>query len=208
MRSEIDHLIVGAPDLDDGIAWVEERLGARPEPGGRHPALGTRNALLSLKPDLYLEVFAPDPEGPAPDGPRPLGVDDLEAPRLVTWAARGRDLPRTVEEARASGIELGEVVRGGRTRPDGTSLSWTLTELSRPLAGGVIPFFIDWGDSEHPSRTAPPGGALEGLRGLHPEPEEVRAALDALGLHLSVEEAPRPGLVAEIRTGRGVVELR
>jgi len=209
MTAEIDHLIVGAPDLDEGVRWVEERLAARPATGGRHPDLGTRNALLSLGPDVYLEVLGPDPEAPEPRGPRPLGIDDLDAPRLVSWGARTtEELPALVERARAGGVDLGEVVHGSRARPDGTTLTWTLTELHAPLAGGVVPFFIDWGDTEHPARTAPPGGTLEGLRGVHPEPERVRDTLEVLGLEVPVAAGPRPELVAAIRTPDGVVEIR
>lgn len=207
MTPEIDHLIVGAPDLDAGIRHVEQLLGVSPAPGGRHQSLGTKNALLSLGEGVYLEVLAPDPVGEPPERPRPLGIDDLEVPRFLTWAARVPDLLALVARARDRGIDLGEVTHGSRTRPDGTTISWTGTDMWRLRAGGVLPFFIDWGDSEHPSRTAPPGGVLEDLRGLHPEPDVVRAGLAALGIDLPVDEAERPGLAARIRTAEGVVQL-
>lgn len=208
MGAEIDHLIVGAPELEAGVRHVEQSLGARPAPGGRHPDLGTRNALLSLGGKTYLEVLAPDPVGPVPEGPLPFGIDELEVPRLVTWCARAPDLSALVEGARARGLDLGEVKAGSRTRPDGSTLTWRVTDVSRHLAGGVIPFFIDWGDSEHPGGTAPPGGTLEELRIVHPEPELVGEVLAGLGLDLPVEAGEGPGLVAEIRTDEGLVELQ
>lgn len=208
MGAEIDHIIVGAHELEAGVRHVEQVLGTRPAPGGRHPELGTRNALLSLGEEVYLEVLAPDPVGRPPESPLPFGIGELEVPRLVAWSARAPDLPSLVERARARGLDLGEVKAGSRNRPDGTTVTWTVTDVSRRLAGGAIPFFIDWGDSAHPAGTAPPGGVLEQLLVLHPEPELVGQALAALGLDVRVEEAERAGLVAEIRTPDGVVELR
>ena len=44
----IDHIIVIAPDLEQGMDHAEAVLGVRPVRAGRHPAFGTHNALLSL----------------------------------------------------------------------------------------------------------------------------------------------------------------
>jgi len=52
----LDHLIVGASSLADGVDYVAKVTGATPRRGGRHVAMGTHNALLRLGDRVYLEV--------------------------------------------------------------------------------------------------------------------------------------------------------
>lgn len=207
-RAGADHLIYGAPDLERGVEEVERRLGVGPAAGGRHPQYGTRNALLALGPETYLEVMAPDPELPPPDRGRLFGLDDLQRPRLVTWALRRETIEEAAADARDGEVELGPVQAGSREQPDGTSLTWRLTDPYATPAGGVVPFLIAWGETPHPARGAPDGGELVGLRAEHPEPGAAREALAALGVEMQVERGGRPGLIATIRAGNGRVELR
>ncbi|MEY2399994.1 MAG: hypothetical protein QOJ08_105, partial [Ilumatobacteraceae bacterium] len=115
----IDHLVYASNDLPSASVAVAELLGIAPTPGGHHVGHGTYNELLALGGATYLEVIGPDPSQPAPDGPRPFGIDSLERPALVAWCVRPkRPLEEIIVEARAAGIELGEVAEMSRRRPD------------------------------------------------------------------------------------------
>jgi hypothetical protein len=206
--AQVDHLVYTVPDLQQGIDSVEKLFGVRATPGGQHPGLGTRNALIALGPASYLEIIGPDPDQPKPAGPRRFGIDELKAPHLMTWVAKGKSLETFAADAKAHGVDLGAVIPGSRKRPDGVVLKWTYTDPQVVLAGRLIPYFIDWGSSPHPSATAAKGVTLVGLRAEHPDAERVQKMLKQLGLELAVTRGPKPSIIATFDSPKGKVELK
>jgi hypothetical protein len=76
------------------------------------------------------------------------------------------------------------------------------------VADGIIPFFIDWGTTPHPSGSAAQGALLQSLRAEHPDPAPVRTIARQLGLDLQIDRGSAPALIATITSPRGTVELR
>ena len=208
MLSRIDHLVYATPNLATGIEQIERLLGVRAVSGGQHPGAGTRNALIGLGDETYLEIIGPDPDQPKPARPRRFGIDELKAARLVTWAVKGADLEAIVENAKRHGVDLGRVQSGSRRRPDGVLLSWRLTVSPVLTADGIVPFVIDWGKTPNPAAALPKGCVLVGLRAEHSDAARVRAGLSVLGLDILVDPGPVPALIATINTPNGKVELR
>jgi hypothetical protein len=155
MRSvlaELDHLIVGTRDLDEGVAYLERLSGYCAAYGGAHPGRGTRNALLRLGPKSYLEILAPDPSQPSLTWHKELPT--LDEPLLVGWALRATPF----RDGRPASNCL-DPISGSRTLPSGEILRWTLL-LRQDDHAGILPFFIEWDvHSKHPSEDAP-GGCL------------------------------------------------
>jgi hypothetical protein len=58
---KLDHIVIGAQTLEQGVNYVTQRLGSEPYGGGRHLQQGTHNKVLRLGDEVYLEVIAPDP---------------------------------------------------------------------------------------------------------------------------------------------------
>jgi hypothetical protein len=206
--AQVDHLVYTTPDLQLGIDTAEKLFGVRATPGGQHPGQGTRNAIIALGQSCYLEIIGPDPDQPRPAGGRRFGIDEIKAPRLFTWVARGRSLDTLAANAKAQGIDLGAVMPGSRKRPDGVLLSWTYTDPNVSLADRLVPYFIDWGTSPHPSANAARGVTLTALRAEHPDAPRVQTMLKQLGLDLVVTRGPRATIVATFDSPKGKVELR
>ena len=158
------------------------------------------------EPQFY--VIGPDPEQPAPSGPRKFRIDDLKVAQLVTWAAKGTNLTQIVAEARRHGVPIGDVIPGSRRTPGGVLLSWHISNQRAMVADGLVPFFIDWGNTPHPAKSAAAGATLISLRAEHPDPDKVQRMFGELGLDVPVVKAAKPSLVATIAGTRGPIDLR
>ena len=189
----LDHLVVAAATLDDGIAWCEATLGHAPRAGGRHAFMGTHNRIFSIASDrfarAYLETIAIDPAGTAPARPRWFGLDEpalqqaLESgPRLIHWAASCADIDASVAAFRAAGFDPGSVLPAERATPDGI-LRWKISVRpdGRRLVDGAVPTLLEWGDV-HPSSSLPASGCSLQALALRGLPQSMAALLRDAGV--------------------------
>jgi hypothetical protein len=180
MPLALDHLVVAAATLPQGVAHVENLLGVKMSPGGQHMFMGTHNAVLRLGIDCYLEVIAIDPSLPAPPRPRWFGMDDeaqkasiAQTPRLIHWVAGTEDI--RAAQATAPDI-LGPVVAASRG-----PLNWKITIPNSGAlpAGGAYPTMIQWPTKDHiAGKMEDRGCSLVELKVAHPKADEFRRKLD------------------------------
>ena len=216
MNAQLDHLVVAATTLDEGVAWCEATLGITPGPGGQHPLMGTHNRLFSIAsehfPLAYFEIIAIDPQAPAPARRRWFDLDDeaLQArlrqrgPQLVHWVARVADAHAAVAALRKHAIDRGEVISASRPTPQGL-LQWQITVRpdGQRLYDGLLPTLIQWG-AMHPAAGMPTSGiTLESLDLQHPQAETLNRAGATLGLPQVAQGPAR--LLARLQTPRGPV---
>ena len=205
----LDHLLLGAPDLDSAIFWFEKAAGVRPAIGGSHPGMGTRNALVSLGGRQYLEIIAPDPAQSAFNFQ--IDVRSLPGPRLVTWAASTPALDEVVSTARSASLTVFGPRDGSRVRPDGTTLRWRSAGALADFRMGTVdpvPFFIEWAaGSPHPATDSPGGCRLTAFEVRHPDPERLQRLLATLGIDAAVSRAETAALGAVLATPNGEVRL-
>jgi len=182
----LDHILLGVGDLDAGVAEIEQKAGVRPAGGGSHPGAGTRNALLSLGTERYLEVIAPDPKQTEARSPRLAQLAGLVQPRLVGWAVHTRDIESAARRLRDAGIAADGPNNGSRIRPDGKTLHWR-TLVLRDDRAGLLPFFIEWGAGTlHPSVDAPAGCKLVSFEVESPDNSQLRELFPKMGIDVAV----------------------
>jgi hypothetical protein len=218
MSNRLDHLVIAAPSLEQGVAWCEATLGLTPGPGGVHTTMGTHNRLLRLDgdafPDSYLEIIAINPDAPAPGRPRWFGLDDpaLQArvairPVLLTAVVR----TPLVEMHRWGLINVGEhpgePIAFERASPAGP-LAWRLLvrDDGRLLHRGALPPLIEWRGERHPAQAmAPSGLGLQSLR-LAGVPARAQDVLKLRGIEVTAD-TDGPALTARFHTPQGAVTL-
>ena len=213
--AQIDHLVVAADTLAQGVAWCEQTLGATPGPGGKHGFMGTHNRLLAIGspafPRAYLEIIAIDPGATPPQRPRWFGLDSTalrEAvrvqPRLLHAVAR----TLRIDEIRAALAELGQdigpVLAAERATPGGV-LRWRISvrDDGALLSGGALPTLIEWGDV-HPADSMPASAVSLQSVTLGGLPAAVLRALDLGEVQM---DAQGPALRVTLDTPRGAVQL-
>ena len=222
----IDHLVIAAATLAEGVAWCEQTLGVSPSPGGAHPLFGTHNRLLRLHTDsgqaCYLEIIAIDPAAtPQRNAPLARWFDldqpalqaqlHAQGPQLIHWVLRVPDLAAALSAWQAQGIERGPALTASRPTPQGL-LQWRISvrDDGQRLIGGALPTLIEWGDV-HPCDAMPDSGLALRALDLHaPHTAALQAALAETRLNdpaVQVRQAPS-GLSVRLRTPRGDMTLR
>jgi len=188
---ELDHLVVAARTLEQGVAWSEAVIGVRPDGGGQHRFMGTHNRVFDIssvdRPRAYLEIIAIDPSLPAPRRRRWFDLDDpalqaqlADSPRLVHWVARVADIDAASAELRAQAVDVGRVIDAERG-----ALRWRISvrDDGRRALDGAVPALIQWSGA-HPT---------DGLR--------------QCGVRLAALSAPGDPLAAVLEGPRGRVSL-
>jgi hypothetical protein len=218
IRAALDHLVIGAATLDEGVAWCEATLGITPGPGGKHALMSTHNRLFSIGserfPKAYAEIIAIDPQAPPPGRARWFDLDAAglqralaDGPALIHWVARTASLDETLSQLKHAGLDAGERLSAERETAHGL-LRWQIGVRpdGRRLCSGAFPTWIAWGE-RHPADTMPASGvvlASMSIAGLPPE------AMDLVAWPAGVTAAAAPSAPAVrvlLQTPHGSVEL-
>jgi Glyoxalase-like domain len=229
MKTQIDHLVVLAKTLEQGVQWCQATLGVTPAPGGEHSQYGTHNRLFKIatpaNPYAYLEIIAIDPtaKGPA-QGQRWFDMDDAtlqaavaQEPRLIHFVANTDELQAARIALKQLDLERGPAVHAKRHTRKGV-LHWQITvrEDGQRLFNGALPSLIQWGKADetepmrlHPRNSLPRSGvSLQSLAISHPSSDKLVAAYAAIGLEGVAVQAGPAQITAELRTPKGVVVLQ
>ncbi len=199
---KIDHFMWACSDLAEGIATIANLTGVTAKMSGSHPGQGTRNALMSLGEDCYLEIIAPDPDQPLENNTGSK-LQALKAPGLLSWAVRTDNLHSLWTSLVAKNLKPGKVIDASRENGAGERLTWQLLAVKGISEG---PFFIDWLETIHPAKTSPEGCQLVSFEIITADAELHRSLYGSLD-HLVLVQGESPAMHLTIRTPKGEVVL-
>jgi hypothetical protein len=205
---QIDHLVYCVPNLEAAMDEFENLTGVRPVFGGYHTTQGTKNALVGLSDQCYLELLAVDDENKKIDPPRWMGIDFISKSKMTRWALHSSDLEADSQILREYHSDLGQVTGGQRRTDEDDLLKWQLTLPGAQPEVEIVPFLIDWSKSDaHPADNLGRKCSLLGMDFFHPQPELVESVLGRLGLKVKVAEAEVVAIRVRLKTPRGMVIL-
>ena len=205
----LDHIVYTVRDLDSAIITLENKLGITAVFGGYHSTQGTKNALINLDNGTYLELLAADDSNKSIPPPRWMGVDMLTKDQITRWAIKSDQLEKDASSLKDYHSKMGHIKAGSRNTANGTLLKW---QLILPLATPeieLIPFMVDWSQTEtHPHDALPNMGCkLIELYGTHPNPDLLSNTLKTLNVNLRIEPNENMSLKAIIQSPKGIVEI-
>mgnify|MGYP002714651542 FL=1 len=179
----VDHVSYAADQ--SGVKATAERLGealgVTPVDGGIHPRFGTRNMILPLAHERYVEiveVLDHPSSDKAPFG-QVVRARSEAGGGWMGWVIRVDEEIEAVEERLDR-----KAVEGNRRLSDGREFRWKQIGIKGTLADPQLPFFVKWGEgSPHPSQEADTDVTIASIM-VAGDPDRVR---DWLGGHPAEE---------------------
>jgi hypothetical protein len=230
LQTQIDHLVVAARSLDEGVAWCEATLGITPQAGGEHEQFGTHNRLFKIAtpryPMAYFEIIAINPAASLQkrnankrwfdlDNPA-LQASIAQEPRFIHCVVNTTDIQFASNTWKAQDLDTGPVVQAQRPTDKGL-LQWQITvrEDGQRLLGGTLPTLIQWakpGDTEptrlHPRNSLPRSGvSLQKITVTYPAADALKTACEAVHLKDIEITSGAANIAAHLQTPKGLVVL-
>lgn len=194
----VDHIGLGVPNTAAGVAWLEDKVGAKCWMSEAEPGQWYWSGALSIGADSFLEVIGPNPAWPKFQPFRAM-LTKLRAPRLLFWYVAVNDFDAYAARAAAAGAPMERVERIGPSAAHGADYT----------RGNLGPGFITQRPNVIEWRSRPPRMDLDrscrliDFRLSHPQAPKLRAVFAALDIDVPVIEAPSSiGLTLETPKGR------
>ena len=146
MKRQIDHIVYCVSDLKAAVDYFESLLGIRPIIGGSHQSKGTKNALLNLGNQSYLEILSIDEENVNFTGNRWMGIDLIDGPKITRWSIKSKNLEEDSRILNDYSSALSHISKGSRMTRKGDLLSWKMILPASSPEVEIMPFMTDWSD--------------------------------------------------------------
>ena len=204
----IDHLVYSVPNLEEAMQYLYDKTGIEASPGGQHLLKGTKNALVNLGDECYLEILAADDSISNIDKPRWMGIDLIERPLMTRWAIKSNDLEADSKNLKKYNPKMGKIATGERQLAKGGMLKWRMIEpLAKPLVD-LAPFMIDWAkDAKHPTEGITQNARMTSLKFYHHKPYECSVLINDICKGMLIEKSNTTSIKVELSGPKGSVAI-
>ena len=184
----IDHIVIGAANLEKATEKVEGLLQTKFSTSGKHSLMATHNRLARLQNSAYMEIIAIDPSASFTKScfqeKRWFSLDSAttqgrlsKGPQPLCWVVAVDNIEQSASNC---GYSPGRITEMSRD-----DFRWKLTvpkngDLS---AGGVLPVLIEWPNAKNPAEVMPKSDLiLKQLLLSHPNPKSIERILSRLDI--------------------------
>eukprot|EP00943_MAST-04B_sp_MAST-4B-sp1_P008464 g8464.t1 len=228
--TKLDHIVLASRNVEKTCEAFYKLTGCKPTFGGSHVNRGTKNYLVNIGEDKYLEFIGLDYAQNVEEIVRkggskaiPFGVYDLREAesKIVTFACVTSRLKETASAASWVGLPFSM----SRKTPEGNTLNWSLAVHESGATtkySSIYPFLIDWEtvhkQNLHPAKTSPTGCRLVSLLVEAQDPDKYIADLNHAGIGKGIfccgvvsvckaESCDKDRLLVVLDTPKGIVTL-
>jgi hypothetical protein len=206
----IDHIVIGAANLEKATKKVEGLIKTKLSTSGKHSLMATHNRLVRLQNSAYMEIIAIDPSASFPKSctreKRWFSLDSNKtkrrlslAPQPLCWVVAVNNIEKAASNC---GYEPGRITEMSRG-----DFRWKLTvpdsgELSE---GGVLPVLIEWPKGKNPANVMPESNlVLKQITLFHPSPNFIEHILSAMDISGPIKiKFGEPAIQFTFRTPNG-----
>ena len=208
--STIDHIVIGAANLEKATEKVEGLLQTKFSTSGKHSLMATHNRLARLQNSAYMEIIAIDPSASFPKScfqeQRWFSLDSPTTQRRLTtgpqplcWVVAVNNIEQFASNCGYSPGRVTEMSRG--------DFRWKLTvpnngDLSE---GGILPVLIEWPKGKNPAEAMPESNLiLKQITLFHPSPDFIEPILSAMDIAGPINiELGEPAIQFTFKTPNG-----
>jgi Glyoxalase-like domain len=185
--NELDHVLLGTANLESAMQDFEQKTGVKPVMVTSLKGCGTVSARLAFENCIFLEIVAPDPKQPdctsaLKERLAQLPVDGKTSMVPLGYAVRHKKaLDMQKERFEPMGFACDQVTMVAHDRMK--LWKWDMVFLEGPAAaddGGLVPFFVNWGDAHHAAGRLPILGTLDSVTVRAPVDHKVHQLLQGV----------------------------
>ena len=186
--STIDHIVIGASNIEKATKQVESLLQTKFSTSGQHSLMATHNRLARLQNSVYTEIIAIDPSASFPKSgfqeKRWFSLDSAQTqrrlstgPQPLCWVVAVNNIEQSVSNCGYRPGRITEMSRG--------EFRWKLTVPNNGdlPEGGILPVLIEWPKGKNPAEAMPKSNLiLKQITLFHSSPDFIERILSAMDI--------------------------